>query len=35
MIRLQKMAGFARAAHWMYLIGWLQKPTGAIVADEE
>lgn len=32
--RLQKMAGFARAAHFMYWNGLFQKPTGAIAAVE-
>ncbi len=29
---LQKMAGFSREAQRMYMPGWLQKDTGAIVA---
>jgi hypothetical protein len=33
-IILQKIAGFARAAHLVYCQGWLKKPTGAIAADQ-
>lgn len=34
-IKLQKIAGFARAAQCMYWNGVLQKPTGAIVGGNE